>query len=42
KELLLSGKYKLYEVALMTGYKNNAYFSQQFKKYAGCNPSDFA
>ncbi|MCU6711621.1 response regulator [Paenibacillus sp. J5C_2022] len=42
KELLLSGKYKLYEVALMVGYKNNAYFSQQFKKYAGCNPSDFA
>ncbi len=42
KELLVSGKYKLYEVALMVGYKNNAYFSQQFKKYAGCNPSDFA
>jgi len=41
KELMTSGKYKLYEVALLVGYKNNAYFSQQFKRYWGCNPSEF-
>lgn len=42
KELMMSGKYKLYEIALMVGYKNNAYFSQQFKKYTGFNPSEFS
>ncbi|MFD0716239.1 response regulator [Paenibacillus sp. GCM10027626] len=41
KELMASGKYKLYEIALLVGYKNNAYFSQQFKRYWGCNPSEF-
>jgi len=41
KELMMSGKYKLYEITAMVGYKNNAYFSQQFKKHMGCNPSDY-
>ncbi|MFD0870732.1 Uncharacterized response regulatory protein SA0215 [Chlamydia abortus] len=41
RELMMSGKYKLYEITAMVGYKNNAYFSQQFKKHMGCNPSDY-
>ncbi|WP_213514181.1 response regulator [Paenibacillus montaniterrae] len=41
KEMMLSGKYKLYEISQMVGYKNNAYFSQQFKKYTGKSPSEF-
>ncbi|GBF78172.1 DNA-binding response regulator [Paenibacillus sp. 598K] len=42
KEMMLSGKYKLYEVAIRVGYKNNAYFSQQFKKYTGKSPSEYS
>ncbi|HIW32788.1 MAG TPA: response regulator [Candidatus Paenibacillus intestinavium] len=41
KELMLLKKYKLYEITEMVGYKNNAYFSQQFKKHTGKNPSEF-
>lgn len=41
KEMMLSGKYKLYEIAQLVGYKNNAYFSQQFKKYTGKSPSEY-
>lgn len=41
KELMLSGNYKLYEISQMVGYKNNAYFSQLFKKYIGVYPSEF-
>jgi two-component system response regulator YesN len=41
KELMLSGNYKLYEISYRVGYKNNAYFSQLFKKHTGCNPSEF-
>lgn len=41
KRLLSEGKYLIYEVAEMVGYKNIPYFSTLFKKETGCNPSDF-
>lgn len=41
KELMLGGNYKIFEISQMVGYKNNAYFSQLFKKYTGLNPSEF-
>jgi two-component system response regulator YesN len=41
KELMLSGNYKIFEISQMVGYKNNAYFSQLFKKHTGLNPSEF-
>ncbi|AJY75156.1 response regulator [Paenibacillus beijingensis] len=41
KELMLEGNYKIFEISQMVGYKNNAYFSQLFKKYTGYNPSEF-
>ncbi len=40
KELMLSGNYKVFEISQMVGYKNNAYFSQLFKKHTGLNPSE--
>lgn len=42
KKLLRSGKYKIYEVASMVGYKNPNYFSRLFTEYTGgIYPSDF-
>ncbi|WP_199613987.1 response regulator transcription factor [Paenibacillus alkalitolerans] len=41
KRLLMEGKYLIYEVAEMVGYKNIPYFSTLFKKETGLNPSDF-
>lgn len=41
KELMLTGNYKIFEISQMVGYKNNAYFSQLFKKHTGLNPSEF-
>jgi len=29
------------EIALNVGYKNPAHFSDSFRKYHGCSPSDF-
>jgi two-component system, response regulator YesN len=40
RELITSGKYLIYEVADMVGYKNVPYFSFLFKKHTGYNPSD--
>lgn len=40
KELLLNGNYKVFEIAQIVGYKNNAYFSQLFKKHTGHYPSE--
>lgn len=42
KELLLSGKYKIYEISNMTGYKNSKYFAAQFKAVTGMAPREFA
>ncbi|MEF3302111.1 response regulator [Paenibacillus sp. GYB003] len=40
KELLLTGNYKVFEISQIVGYKNNAYFSQLFKKHTGYYPSE--
>lgn len=42
KKLLKSGKYKVYEVSSMVGYKNPNYFSKIFTEYTnGICPSDY-
>jgi len=40
-ELLLSGEYKVYEVADMVGFNEYKYFSQVFKQYINCSPLEF-
>ncbi len=40
KEMIVEGKYLIYEIAERVGYKNVPYFSTQFKKYTGQNPTD--
>jgi two-component system, response regulator YesN len=40
REMIMSGKYLIYEVADRVGYKNVPYFSFLFKKHTGYNPSD--
>lgn len=42
KKLLQSGKYRIYQVSELVGYKNVPYFSTLFKKVTGLNPSDLA
>lgn len=42
KELLDSGKYKVYEVGDMVGYKNPEYFTKVFKEFVGITPSAYA
>lgn len=41
KELLRTGKYKVYEISEMVGYKNTDYFSRIFKEYSGVTPSEY-
>ncbi len=41
KELLLTGKYKVYEVSQKVGYKSDKYFFRVFKQYTGQSPSEF-
>jgi len=41
KRLLLSGKYRIYEVSRMVGYSDQRYFSQLFKRYTGFTPVGF-
>lgn len=41
KELLRSGRYKVYEVSDIVGYSTSQYFSQIFFQYAGCSPTDY-
>lgn len=41
KELILTGKYKNFEVADMVGYKNYETFRDVFKKHTGKNPSEY-
>ncbi|MDF2960715.1 MAG: DNA-binding response regulator [Paenibacillus sp.] len=40
KQMILEGKYYIYEIADKVGYSNIPYFSSQFKKYNGVNPTD--
>lgn len=41
KKLLASGKYKIYEVAELVGYKDTKYFNKVFRSIAGVCPSDY-
>jgi len=41
KLLLMTGRYKIKEVAEMVGYKNQLHFSSQFHKYYSKAPSDY-
>ncbi len=41
KELLTSTALKTYEIAAQVGYNDPQYFSNSFKKYAGCSPSEY-
>lgn len=41
KELIDSGKYKVYEVGDMVGYKNPEYFTKVFKEFVGATPSAY-
>jgi two-component system response regulator YesN len=40
KALLREGRYYVYEIAEMVGYKNIPYFSYIFRRYTGFKPSD--
>jgi len=41
KELLLTGKYMVYEISEMVGFQNSTYFSQVFKSITGTSPSEY-
>lgn len=41
RELLLSRKYRVYEIADMTGYSNLKYFTESFHKKYGSSPGDY-
>ncbi|MDF2961991.1 MAG: two-component system response regulator, partial [Paenibacillus sp.] len=41
KSMILEGRWMIYEVAEKVGYKNVPYFTTQFKKYTGNNPTEF-
>ncbi len=41
KELLATGRYKVYEVADMLGYESAFYFSKVFKKVEGIAPTEY-
>ena len=41
KQLLMEKHYKNSDIAEMTGYCDQYYFSKRFKLYYGCSPSEF-
>lgn len=41
KELLMSNKYKVYEVANLVGYQDSKYFNRIFKKEFGATPDEY-
>lgn len=41
RELLISRKYKIYEIADMVGYSSPRYFTDAFKKFFGISPLDY-
>ena len=41
KELLKEKRYKMYQISIMVGYTDYAYFSQLFKKFTGFTLSEF-
>ena len=40
-DMFRHGKYKIYEVAKLVGYKNAKYFSKLFKEYTGFLPREY-
>ncbi len=41
KKLLLTGRYKVYEVSEMVGYRSEKYFYRIFKQYTGNSPGEY-
>lgn len=41
KELLALGKYKIYEISQMVGYRSDKYFFRIFKQYTGQSPTEY-
>lgn len=41
KELLITGKYKVYEVSQKVGYRSDKYFFRVFKQYTGQSPTEY-
>lgn len=41
KEMLLTGQYRITEIAEMVGYKHATHFTNAFKKFFGCLPQSF-
>jgi len=41
KELLITGHYKVSEIAGMCGFENVYYFSNVFKKHEGISPKNY-
>lgn len=41
KKLIAMGKYKVYEISQMVGYKSEKYFFRVFKQNTGCAPSEY-
>ena len=41
KELLMDGRYRIYEVSSLVGIEDSRYFSQIFRTYTGMKPSEF-
>ena len=41
KKLILSGKYRINQVADLVGYSDVKYFSQVFRKFSGYTPSKY-
>ncbi len=42
KQLLKTGRYKVYEVANLLGYADPRYFSEIFKAHTGVNPAEYS
>ena len=41
KELLINGKYKVYEISQMVGYSSEKYFFRVFKQHTGKSPAEY-
>lgn len=41
RELIESEKYRIYEIADLTGFRNNSYFTHVFKKRVGMTPKEY-
>ncbi len=41
RELIESDKYRIYEIADLTGFRNNSYFTHVFKKRVGMTPKEY-